>query len=52
MLGKEVAELINSELPAGKHSIYFNGSNVSSGLYIYTLEADNFKASKKMLLLK
>lgn len=52
MLGKEVAKILNSELPGGYYTINFNASNLSSGLYIYTLEINNFKASKKMLLLK
>jgi len=37
---------------AGKYNIYFTGDNLSSGIYFYTVSTNNFKATKKMLLLK
>ncbi len=37
---------------AGTHAIPFDGSNLSSGIYIYRLAAGNFTASGKMVLLK
>ena len=45
------------ELPAGSHSIRWNGTasdgkRVATGLYLYRIVADDFVASKKMLLLK
>ncbi|MCK7523180.1 MAG: T9SS type A sorting domain-containing protein [Ignavibacteriales bacterium] len=52
MLGREVAELINSAKEAGSYEITFDASNLSSGLYIYTINAGNFSASKKMMLMK
>jgi hypothetical protein len=51
-LGEEVAELVNRELNAGIQSVNFDGSNLSSGLYFYTISAGNFADVKKMLLLK
>ena len=51
-LGNEVANLVNTTQEAGKHSINFDGANLASGLYIYTLNAGNFTSSKKMMLLK
>ena len=50
--GKEVAKLVNEVKPAGYYSVIFNGSNLPSGIYFYTLNAGNFTATKKMTLLK
>jgi hypothetical protein len=52
VLGKEVANLVNTTQEAGDHSINFNASQLASGLYIYTLSAGDFTSSKKMMLLK
>ncbi len=52
MLGKEVATLVNENVDAGKHSVNFDASNFSSGMYIYTLQSDDFVQNKKMILLK
>ncbi len=52
MLGEEVAELINSEMEAGFHTFNFNASDLSSGIYLYSLKAGNFVQTRKMLLLK
>ncbi|TSA26392.1 MAG: tandem-95 repeat protein [Ignavibacteriales bacterium] len=52
ILGQEVATLVNKVMPAGYHSVEFNASNLTSGLYIYRVEADNFVQVKKMLLMK
>jgi hypothetical protein len=52
VLGNEISTLINTTQEAGKHSINFDASKLSSGLYIYTLNAGNFTSSRKMMLLK
>jgi hypothetical protein len=57
MLGREVKTLVNNTLNAGYFNITWDGSNnhgvrVSSGMYIYRLEAGTFTQSKKMMLLK
>ena len=57
MMGRVVNNLVRSMQNAGYKSIQWNatnneGSPVSAGLYIYTIEAENFKQTKKMLLLK
>lgn len=52
VLGNEVSSLVNTTQEAGKYDIQFNASGLSSGLYIYTLNAGNFTSSKKMMLLK
>ncbi len=52
ILGNEVALLVNEEKTAGKYRVEFNASLLSSGVYIYKLQAGDFISSKKMLLLK
>ena len=51
-LGEKVAELINTELVAGKYSFKWNARNEATGIYIYELKTDNFVLVKKMLLMK
>ena len=57
MLGQQVAQLVNSDFQAGNHKIEFNAQDLSTGAYIYTLEArgvndKSFASNKKMILLK
>jgi hypothetical protein len=52
VLGKEVAILVNEEKSAGNYKIDFDGSELASGIYFYTLQADNFVQNRKMILLK
>jgi hypothetical protein len=50
--GRQVTELVNGWRETGVHEVTFNGSNLASGIYVYTLIAGNIKASDKMLLIK
>lgn len=52
ILGEEVATLVNKVMPAGFHTVTFDASRLTSGLYIYRIEADNFVQVKKMMLMK
>ena len=51
-LGKKVKTLLNRYISPGRHEITFNANDLSSGVYYYTLKSGNFKATKKMVLLK
>jgi hypothetical protein len=51
-LGEKVAELTNKEYSAGVHSVNFNASELTSGIYFYRLNSPNYSATKKMLLVK
>ena len=51
-IGQKVMELANEQMAAGLHNINFDGSNLSSGLYIYRLETPNYSESMKMILLR
>lgn len=52
LLGEEVTTLINEEKSAGTHEIEFDGSSLSSGIYIYRIQAGDFISSKKFILMK
>ncbi|MFI5236568.1 MAG: T9SS type A sorting domain-containing protein [Ignavibacteriales bacterium] len=58
ILGNEIATLVNEEKPAGTYEFTFGDVGTSrdlslpSGIYFYQLQAGNFVASKKLILLK
>ncbi|MGE5681106.1 MAG: YCF48-related protein, partial [Bacillota bacterium] len=52
VLGKEVAQLINQNQSAGQHSVSFNASELSSGVYFYQLTFGSNVSVKKMMLVK
>ena len=52
LTGKEVGELVNDYKTAGNYEAKFNASRLSSGMYMYRLQAGNYTESKKMLLVK
>jgi len=52
LLGQQVATILNEELPAGRHSVNFNASSLSSGVYFYSIESGKNVATMKMMLLK
>ncbi len=51
-VGQKVAELVNAQMPAGNHEVNFYASKLSSGIYIYRLNAGTQTATKKMIILK
>ena len=52
ILGNVVKTLVNEYKQSGRYNVTFNGSNLSSGVYLYTIKSNNFTATKKLLLLK
>jgi hypothetical protein len=52
ILGKEVELLVSERQNAGSHPVMFNAANLPSGVYFYRLQAGNYKAVRKLLLLK
>ena len=52
ILGRKVATLVNEWMSNGKYTVDFNASNLSSGTYIYQLNVNGMRISKKMTLLK
>jgi hypothetical protein len=52
VLGREVKILVNELQSAGIHSVTFNAASLSSGIYIYRIEAGEFRSAMKMTVLK
>jgi flagellar hook assembly protein FlgD len=57
LMGQRVATLINNTLEPGFHAVKWNGTNdfgnqLSSGMYIYRISANNFTSVKKLILMK
>lgn len=52
VIGQLVATLASKEFEAGTHVVNFNASNLSSGIYFYTMNAGDYTVTKKMMLVK
>jgi hypothetical protein len=52
VLGREAAVLAHGSQQAGRHTVTFDGSSLSSGIYFYRLDAGGFTDTKKMILMK
>ena len=52
ILGSEVAELVNEQKEAGKHTIKFDASKLTSGIYFYQIKAGDYSETRKLILQK
>jgi len=53
LMGRKVKTLVNARQPAGTHRVQFDGSQLSSGVYVYRLTTGSgFVATRKMILLR
>ncbi|MDR3628093.1 MAG: T9SS type A sorting domain-containing protein, partial [Ignavibacteriaceae bacterium] len=52
ILGKEISTLVNGFKNKGKYTISFNGTSLTSGIYICKIQAGNYSKSIKMILMK
>lgn len=52
VLGRNAATVDLGRMDAGRHTVTFDGSNLSSGVYFYQVESGVANATRKMLLLK
>jgi thiol-disulfide isomerase/thioredoxin len=52
MLGEEVSRLIDRSLSAGEHTVSFDASNLTSGIYFYRLMSSHYSETRKMILMK
>jgi hypothetical protein len=52
ILGREVVELVNENKSPGYYEVNFDASKLTSGVYIYTIQAGKYMESKKMILAK
>lgn len=51
-LGQEIKTIVNEIQKAGNYNIYFEASDLSSGVYYYEIKVGNFRDIKKMMLMK
>jgi flagellar hook assembly protein FlgD len=52
ILGNEVKTLLDEVKEPGYHTVEFDGSNFSSGIYYYQMITEDFVSVKKMVLIK
>jgi len=52
ILGERITTLVNEFLNTGNYTVRFDGRNLASGVYFYSLETGDYKFYKKMMLLK
>ncbi len=52
ILGQKVQTLVDEHKPAGEYSIKFDGARLSSGVYLYKIQAGDFVDTKKMVIMK
>lgn len=52
LLGKEIKTLVNEHKSTGRHTVEFNGSKLSSGVYFYRLTFNGQSSIRKMLMIK
>jgi len=51
-LGRTVAELVNQNLEPGTYAVDWDGSAFPSGIYFYSLLSENYRETKRMVLIK
>lgn len=51
-LGEEITTLFSDPINAGSYTVYFDASHLTSGIYFYNCNGNNFNQTKKMILMK
>jgi len=52
LLGREVASLVDEDMGAGYHQVQFDARSISSGIYFYRIEAENFTLVRKIVVMR
>ena len=52
ILGNEIARLVNGNQNSGAHTVNFNSSDLTSGIYFYQLKAGENRSMKKMIVIR
>jgi hypothetical protein len=50
--GRFITTLVDDVKGVGTHSVQFEGSSLSSGMYVYTLQTDGYRQTRQMMLVK
>jgi len=52
LIGREVATLVNENMVSGNYSLTWNAAGLTSGVYFYRMESQNYVEVKKMVMMK
>ena len=52
ILGREVAVLVDGQMPAGRHTVRLDATRLASGVYEYRLQAGPYAATRRLMLLR
>ncbi|NBC02323.1 MAG: T9SS type A sorting domain-containing protein, partial [Bacteroidetes bacterium] len=52
MIGRRVALLVDETVEAGVHTVPFNANNLSSGVYLYSLQSGSTVLTRKLTVIK
>ena len=52
MLGRQIALLLDEQLPPGVHNYVFDAGDLPTGIYFYKIQADDFVKVRKLMLVK
>ncbi len=52
LVGQEIAMLVNRKQSAGRYSVDFDGTGLTSGIYVFKLQTEHFSETRKMVLAK
>jgi len=52
LLGRKVTQLLNENIPAGTHKVFFEANELNSGIYFISLDTKDFRKTNKLILLK
>lgn len=52
VMGRELSNLVNEQLKAGEYMVKWDAARFSSGIYFYSIAADGYQTTKKMILAK
>lgn len=51
-LGQIVSRVVSSEFDPGSYTVDFDASNLTTGIYFYSIKAGNYSSTKKMMVIK
>ena len=52
LLGQKITTLLDKQMPAGNHEVIFTADNLSSGVYLYRIQAGHYREVRKMVFIK